>query len=311
MTRLPRLTGEGGFVHVRAIRVTRYKPSRRCVIDYDVDVERRDLAAESVTLIGKVRARRFGKSGYRLLNSLWNAGFGSDSRDEIFVPEPIGTVSTFRMWLQRKVPGQVATVLLTGPDGAVLARRIAEMAHKLHQAGVPAERRHTMADELRVLREGLLTVAKVEPTWAGRIERILDACGRLGTAAPEPMPRGIHRDFYADQVIVDGPRLYLTDFDLYCYGDPGLDIGNFLGHLTEQSLRTLGDPVALADVERAMEDRFVELSGEATRPAVRTYATLTLARHVYLSTLFPERRPFTGSLLELCEERCRRANKPA
>ena len=52
-----------------------------------------------------------------------------------------------------------------------------------------------------------------------------------------------------------------------------------------------------------MEERFVELSGEAARPAVRAYADLTLARHVHLSTLFPERQAFTGDLLELCEER--------
>jgi len=39
------------------------------------------------------------------------------------------------------------------------------------------------------------------------------------------------------------------------------------------------------------------------RPAVQTYATLTLARHIYLSTTFPERRAFTRALLELCEER--------
>src|SRR2546426_9353652 len=39
-------------------------------------------------------------------------------------------------------------------------------------------------------------------------------------------------------VIVNGERLFLLDFDLYCEGDPALDIGNFLGHITEQSLRS-------------------------------------------------------------------------
>ena len=82
-----------------------------------------------------------------------------------------------------------------------------------------------------------------------------------------------------------------------------MDIGNFLGHITEQSLRTLGSPDALLEVEQAMEDRFVELSGEATRPRVQAYKTFTIARHIYLSTQFPERRPFTERLLELCEER--------
>ena len=184
-----------------------------------------------------------------------------------------------------------------------LARRIAEAVHKLHQARVPTDRRHTIADELRILRGCLPTVARLETRWAERIERLLDACGRLGAATPDPILRGIHRDFYADQVIVDGPRLYLLDFDLYCEGDPALDVGNFLGHVTEQSLRTQGCPGALVEVERGMEERFVELSGEATRPSLRAYAMLTLVRHVYLSTLFPDRRQTTGSLLELCEER--------
>jgi len=301
--RLPRLAGEDGVVHLRAICVTRHKSGRRCVIEYDVEVERPDVPPEAVTLIGKVRAGRFGKSGYRLLKAFWDAGFRYDSPDGISVPEPIGTISKFRMWLQRKVPGRVATDVLGAPDGEALIQQVAEAAHKLHRAEVPVERRHTMADELLILRERLSRVAQTEPRWAGQIERLLDASERLGAATPEPARCGIHRDFYPDQVIVDGPRLYLTDFDLYCEGDPGLDIGNFLGHITEYSLRTLGDPGALANLERTMEERFVGLSGEATRAAVRAYATLTLVRHVYLSRLFPERRPFTGRLIELCEER--------
>ena len=34
---LVRLTGPGGVARLRAIRVTRHKPGRRCVIEYDVD----------------------------------------------------------------------------------------------------------------------------------------------------------------------------------------------------------------------------------------------------------------------------------
>jgi hypothetical protein len=302
-TNLPRLAGEGGFVHLRSIRVTRYKAGRRCLIEYTVELEKPSKLGETIALIGKVRVGHRAASGYALLEAFWNAGFAADSADGISVPEPIGVVPDFQMWLQRKVPGRLATELLAEPDGVMLARRIVDAARKLHGAGVLTKRRHTMADELRILRERLPSVGELEPLTAGRIERLLDACDRLGAKTPEPITCGIHRDFYPDQVIVDGARLYLVDFDLYCKGDPGLDIGNFLGHVTEQSLRTLGEPTALASVEQAMEERFVEMSGEATRPAVRAYAALTLVRHIYLSTLKPERRPFTRSLLELCEER--------
>ncbi len=301
--RLPRLAGAEGLVYPRAIRVTRYKPGRRCLVEYDVEIRRPDRAPEAATLIGKIRAGRFGMTDYQVLDAFWRTGFQDDSPDEISVVEPIATVAKFRMWLQRKAPGVPATELLGGRRGVWLARRIAEAAHKVHRAGVPAERSHTMADELRILHECLPTVAEAAPRWSGRIERILDACDRLGAATPEQPPRGIHRDFYADQVIVDETRLHLIDFDLYCLGSPALDIGNFLGHITEHSLRTRASQHALTDVEQALEDRFVDLAGEASRPTVRPYATLTLARHVYLSMRFPERRPFAERILEVVEER--------
>jgi len=300
---LPRLTGEKCQLLLSAISVRRYKPERRCLIEYEIELKRPNASTEAFTLLGKARARDTDKSTYHHLESLWNTGFRSDSKDGISVPEPIGIIPEFQMWLQREVPGTLATRLLQESGGVAITGRIAEAIHKLHQAGIPSHRRHTIGDELRILHERLSIVAQMKPQWANRLERILDACDRLGLSIPEPKFRGIHRDFYSDHVIVDGLRLYLLDFDLYCEGDPGLDIGNLLGHLTEQSLRSSGDPNALVDREEAIEERFIELSGEETRKAVRVYTLLTLVRHIYLSTQFPERRQFTEKILELCEQR--------
>lgn len=290
-------------INLCAIRVIRHKPGRRCLIEYDLEIDNPDASSQVITLIGKVRAKGTDINSYQLQQSLWNTGFSTTSEDSISVPEPIGIVPEFQMWLQRKVPGEIATNLLPEPNGTNLAKRIAEAAHKLHQSGIPPKRSHTMADELRILHERLPMVAQLYPQWTKRLERVLEACEDLGAATPEPQLRGIHRDFYPDQVIVDGHRLYLLDLDLYCEGDSGLDIGNFIGHITEQSLRTLGSPDALAEKEAALEENFVKLSGEATRAAIHSYTTLTLVRHIYISTQIAERRPFTEELLELCEQR--------
>jgi Phosphotransferase enzyme family len=301
---LPRLSGEQGRLHLRAIRVIRHKPGRRCLVEYDVKVVGPDGGVrERVTLVGKVRSRRFGNEGYRLLEAIWNAGFQTNSPDGISVPEPIGVIQKFQMWFQRKVPGRDASELLASAEGTSLAGRIAEAIHKLHQADVPTDRTHTMADELRILHERLPLVSQLKPELAARIERVLAACDRLGAGVPESRACGVHRDFYPAQVIVNANRLYLLDFDLFCLGNPSLDVGNFIGHLTETSLRTFGGAAALADREKAMEERFCQLTGADVRVAIRAYGTLTLVRHIYLSTQFPERIPFTESLLALCEER--------
>jgi glycosyltransferase involved in cell wall biosynthesis len=301
--RLPRLAGSDGYVEVRSIRAVRYKPAQRCLIEYEVEVERPNSDSENTVLLGKVRAGHSARAAFRLLDQLWNAGFDDDSSDFISVPEPLGVVNYFQMWLQRKVPGVAATELLPGPEGVQLACRVAEAAFKLHRSGVVPERRHTIADEMRILHQRVPKVVDLHPALAGRLTSILKAADRLAATIPNASVRTIHRDFYPDQVIIDGQRLYLIDFDLYCAGDPSLDIGNFLAHLTEQSLRTFSDPSTLRDVEAALEDRFVELAGEAVRSAIHAYSTLTLVRHIYLSTLKPERRPFTRQLVELCEER--------
>ena len=308
--RLPRLSGTEGKLRLRAIRVTRHKPGRRCVLEYDVEVRRPDLPHHPVTLIGKVRARRSGNEGFRQLEAIWNAGFDVQSADGISVPEPIGVISDFRMWFQRKVPGQTATRLLAGPGGSQLAQRVAEAIHKLHKANVRTERQHTMADELRILEDCLKKVAQQRPGWANRVERVYAACERLGAGLPPAQTCGIHRDFYPAQVVVDGARLWLIDFDLFCAGDPALDLGNFLGHVIEQALREHGKADALAEVERVLEERFIELAGEQCRASVRAYTTLTLVRHIYLSTQFAERAHLSAALVDLCEERLELAQAP-
>jgi aminoglycoside phosphotransferase (APT) family kinase protein len=169
--------------------------------------------------------------------------------------------------------------------------------------GVPANRRHTLADELLILRRQLGPVVETHPAWADRIQRVLTASERLGAAIAPGKPCPSHRDFYPDNLLVDGEWLYLIDLDLYCEADPGLDMGNFIGHVTEFSLRTRQDPEALADLEQALEEEFVRLAGAASRAAVRAYATLTLVRHIAISTRIPERRDWTPALLELCEQR--------
>src|SRR5256714_4426830 len=119
-----------------AIRITRHKPGRRCVVEYDLESKRRSPSHNhgqpqaKFTLLGKVRAKGLDKRTPQVLQGFCRAGFGANSIDRISVPEVAGAIPEFRMWLQVKVPGLAATELLEQPNGAVLARRIADAAHK-------------------------------------------------------------------------------------------------------------------------------------------------------------------------------------
>ncbi|BAU63654.1 hypothetical protein STA3757_10200 [Stanieria sp. NIES-3757] len=285
-------------LQLHAIRVIRHKLGRRCTIAYQLTVD-----TQSLVVIGKARAKGLDRHSYELQRSLWNGRFAEDSTDGISVPEPIGIIPEWQMWLQKKVPGTVATDLLAGRDGVALASRIAEAARKLHQSKIVPRRFYTMTDELDILHDRLDKVAQQYPQWEKRLEQILAKCDYLGANTPELSQCGIHRDFYGDQVIVNGSHLYLIDLDLYCQGNPALDIGNFIAHITEYSLRILGNPDALADREAAMTERFIQFHGEGIRLTIQSYAMLTLVRHIYISTQISNRSSYTEAILELCEQR--------
>lgn len=289
-------------VILTAARLVRHKPGRRCLIQYDIQLQRDGGAWEPMTLLGKARAKGVDRITLDLSRHLRRAGFSEECDDGICVPEPMGAVPRFNMWLQRKIAGMPVAGLLEGPQAGFWGRRIAEAAHKLHAGHFPAPRRHTMTDELMILHQRLAEVADSEPRSAGRLHRILEACNQVGEATPEIRASGIHRDFYPDQVLINGARIYLVDLDLFCLGDPALDIGNFLAHLTEQALRRLGDPFALAQCQAAVRERFLDLSGHDRRPAVDAFTVLSLVRHIYLSTRIPGREGCTLALIELCEE---------
>ncbi|MCI0334964.1 MAG: hypothetical protein L0228_17290, partial [Planctomycetes bacterium] len=283
-----------------SIRLLRYKPGRRCLIEY------RGRLADSgcyATVLGKAHAKGRHEQALLRQQSLWDSGFDTECADGICVARPLGIIPEWHMWLQCAAPGQLSWHALSGPRALRIATRIAEAAQKLHQANIPTKKTHTLNDEMAHLSERLLRVANELPEFRQRIRRVLDLCYELAETVIPVSPVGIHRDFYPDQVLVDGNRLFVVDHDLYALGDSRLDIGNFYGHLIERSIRTEQHPYMYDCPAAAMIDRFVELQGgdQQCRHAINVYIVLTVARHVFLSRQIPERMATTVPLIELVE----------
>ena len=298
--------GKNVEARLRKINVLRYKPNRRCLVEYEIEVKKDENNPHNIiTLLGKARSKGPDFTTYNLVRELWNSGFDSKSTDFISVPQPIGIIPELHMWFQNKAPGIPVIDLLvrSNQDSLNLAGRIAEAIDKVHRTEKPNDRKHTIFDELKILDDRLTKVAEEKPFWKSRIERLLDGCYGLTRHMPDPEMASIHRDFYHDQVIVDDHRLYITDFDNYCKGDPALDIGNFKAHLEEYALRKNEDVSSLSDREEAFVERFLELSGKSKRFSVDAYTMFTLARHIWISTQFPNRHHLTEALISLSERR--------
>ncbi|MBW4482550.1 MAG: aminoglycoside phosphotransferase family protein [Tildeniella torsiva UHER 1998/13D] len=300
-----------GLTQITTANLVRHKPGRRALVEYRIET-----VAGPLTLLGKIRAKGTDVASYQIQQALWHNGWSADSADRFSIPEPLVLVPDWHMTLQRKVPGIPATQLLPTEQGIPLGQRIAALAYKLHRTSVPTAKTHSLPDELAILRDRLPQVTEQHPHWTTRIENVLNACDRLATQfPPPPPPTGIHRDFYADQILIDASnpgeeRLWLVDLDLYCLGSPAVDIGNFIAHITEQSLRELGNAAALRDREVALRETYLSQKFDPPWGATATtareidlYTVLTLVRHIHISTRIPSRRPYTEALLSLSETR--------
>lgn len=293
---------------LRDLTILRHKAGRRALIAYTI----KNADGAPQTILGKQRAKGVDKHGYRIQRALWQQGF---DLPDVAVPETLAILPAARLWLQRQVAGEPATRQLTPNSPPALWAHIGAALASLHRANIATERRWTIADELALLHDRLEKAA-LRPPLAARIRALLPALTALGTTLADRPLCGIHRDCYPDQILTSsypgvGAKnhevpitLTWLDLDLYAHGDPALDCGNFLAHMTEHALRYYHDATALAAQEEALARQWLADSPLPTdAPTLAAWTTLALARHIYLSTQFPDREHTTAPLLALCEQR--------
>ncbi len=241
------------------IRVLKYKPGRRCVLAYTLTGR-----AGEQRVIGKVYRDERGERLRALQHYLWQTGFGPDAPDGIQVPEALAYVPEMRMLVQAQAAGATLNELAAQPEVAAvaLAQRCAEGLAKLHATAPPALDlpMYDLAAELNSLTRFTAELTAQRPAAAPAVRALSERLTAWGQALPAPTRHTlVHRDFYYSQVLVDGPRLTLIDFDLLALGDPAIDVANFLAHLVLLGLDRLGGAEAWAEAGRAFLTAYTQL----------------------------------------------------
>ncbi len=280
-------------------RLERLKHGRRALVAYDADL----LDGGRIAAMGKVRAKGVDRRTAALHAKLRAIGFADDAPDGVMVTEALGEVPALSLWLQRRVDGRPATSLLTPEATPLLARRIGGALAKLHAADLQLDRVWSVADELDVLRRRLGELAANLPVLAADADDILAGCEVVAARLPQATARPLHRDFYPDQILVNGEALWLVDLDLAAMGDPALDVGNFVAHLIDAGVRHQRDPAALDHHVRAFVASWQDASAPEPHDRVAAWTVLALARCVAIAGSRPDRRHAAPALARLTTAR--------
>lgn len=290
------------------INVLRYKPTKRCLIEYIIKYNNKNDKSVFIKLLGKTSNHGTGLTTYKLAKYLWNSGFDSQSNDLVSIPQPIGTIPEIKMWFQTKILGKspIESINLKGQESIKLFQRIAFAIHKIHKKNILVDKRkHTLNDEMRILEKRLSLVSEENPQWKYRLEDILNGCYNISKYLSYPKKTSIHRDFYHDQIMVDNrDRIYILDLDLYCEGDPAIDIGNFKAHLDELFIRNENElSLFFSNLGKILVDQYLLLSNLSNRLSINIYEILSLVRHISISREFPDRLNSTEKLISVCKKK--------
>jgi aminoglycoside phosphotransferase (APT) family kinase protein len=272
----------GPSLEIKDLSLKRHKEGRRALVYYEVEnhgVNR---------MLGKLRYKGLDRHSFQVQQRLFQ---NFEQNPDLSVPKPLGLVPELNMWLQSYCSGEISLSLESMP-------RVAQGLYALHQIRLEITRRYTLKDEMQALEQRLHEVAKLQPAWSMTLERIWQKCLSLAAHLDVPLEQTIHRDFYFDQILL-GEQVTLLDFDLLALGDPALDVGNYLGHLTELGLRE-GHVEAYALQEEAFLEHYQDCCQQDIATRALAYQYLTLARHIWISTRIPERQKWTASLINYC-----------
>ncbi len=282
----PELEHRWGSFRLQEATLHRHRPGRRAMLRLDLETEQ-----GPAFVLGKASAKRLDRqTPSRIKTLIEQAGFSQDAADGIHLPKPLGIVEPWNLWLQEGVDAQPGNQLLESGQLANFMPLVARAIHKLHQSPPIVDRAHSVEAELDILQQQLTSVAQQRSDVAGRIRHLLDACTRLIPLLTSSRRALIHRDFYQDQFLIAGDRIFLVDLDLLCQGDPAIDLGNFMAHLAEHGLRTKGNSLFWRDEELSFLETSLALNPQITCDEVLAWKAISFARHIGICWRIPTRR---------------------
>jgi Phosphotransferase enzyme family len=221
------------------IELVSYRRRQRCVLRYTVaDAE----GGQRLVAYGKVSAVGSETPKDVLVGELHRRIVEGGTGRSLSVPRSLGWRPELQLSLLEALPGEAligpalrARLLGDPPPGAPpLEEMVAACGHAaavLHGSGIALGPTRTIDDELAGLQRDMAIVRPFVRDSGDRAQAWYEQVAALAEQS-EPLPPCLsHGDFKYEQLLFDGARSALVDFDALCQAEPALDLGKFLAHL--------------------------------------------------------------------------------
>ncbi|MGH9053962.1 MAG: aminoglycoside phosphotransferase family protein [Acidimicrobiia bacterium] len=244
-----------------SVRLIRYKPERRLVARFEGE-EHPPLLLKFYDQPGYATADRAARS-FR-------------SQGVLRAPRRLGGSGRHRVLALEWVIGQPLSEGLGGtPDRSLMDVGAALAAfHRQRPDGLPARHR---TEEVAAISSGARAVAALDPSQAEGARQLAAGVSGPLLGAPE-LPVATHGDFAPDQILLNGARVAIVDYDRAMIGDPAADLGSFAARLEVEVLEGRLGRARAAEVLAAVLSGYREAGGTDPSPRLAAYTAAGLLR---------------------------------
>jgi hypothetical protein len=276
-----------------SIRMLAYRLGRRCTISYGRNDGNTELPQRIIAKAVKGAAQ---SDQWQNLPNLEQAGFSRGSEDRLTVPHLLGIDEKHDTYFMEFVDGISLHDLIGKSEFIDGCRAAGRILKKLHLCQLKVMHAYTYRDEIRGLIAKFMVAGELFPQLMNGFSRAIEELERHSGNVDGAPSALIHRDFYDKQVLYATDRVTLLDCDGATMGDPALDYGNFMAHLT---LRMRQTPEHAALIEAARQG-FAESYGANDDEFLARacwWKSSALTRLASLYSLRPRWRRLTPALL--------------
>jgi len=233
-----------------------YKPGSRATLRYRLSYAPEASAGRGwpETVIAKTyRKDSKGRNAYDGMVALWHSPLATG--DLATIAEPLAYIPELKIMVQRPIPGSqsledmLKDALSADSQEAIeelygYMRKAAVGLAALHQSGVQHGETVGLDERFAEVRDLIARLLVPVPELAGVAEPLLARLESLaGTNPPDPsVPT--HGTFNPEQVLIDGQKIGLIDFDDFCMAEPALDVGLFRAAIKDIGMNALDASLA-------------------------------------------------------------------
>jgi len=205
-------------VAVEAIELARMGRTSGCVLRYRL--------ADGAVIFGKVGSAGAIDDVRAVLDALAR---GPGPRAVLF-PRLLGHSAEHDLLLLSAVPGRRSELRSDSAAGTVVGRA-AIAAAAIHASDVVVGGIRTIESEIDRTRRAVSLIDDDAPALAAWLTSVIDTVESRASQLPAQAVTLGHGDFTPSQLLVDGGRIGVLDFDKVCQAEPALDLGRFLAYL--------------------------------------------------------------------------------